>query len=269
MTLAPSSAGQPTPVVHGRGVIAVASGKGGVGKTWFAVTLAQALAECAQPVLLFDGDLGLANVDVQLGLIPERDLGQVVARRITLNQAAVPYPAGGFDIVAGASGSGGLASLTPPQLDGLASDLMRLTAAYRWTVLDLGAGVDYTVRSLAVRSQTCLVLTTDEPTALTDAYAFIKLLLQNSPSSRSRPPRIEIVVNLATSIVEGERTYNAIAKACAAFLKTTPELAGIIRRDERVRDAIRSQAPLLTRHPNSEAAADVRALVRRLTPRDK
>src|SRR6185312_15989217 len=95
----------------GRNVIAVASGKGGVGKTWFSITLTHTLARAGQRVLLFDGDLGLANVDIQLGLMPKYDLGSVVAGRLTLNQAAVSYKDGGFDIIAGRSGSGTLANI--------------------------------------------------------------------------------------------------------------------------------------------------------------
>ena len=256
---APTLAARPAQRAKGRNVIAVASGKGGVGKTWFSITLAHALARASQRVLLFDGDLGLANVDIQLGLMPKTDLGSVVAGRLTLNQAMVNYPEGGFDIIAGRSGSGSLANIPLSRLQLLADDLNSLAGAYDRVVLDLGAGVERTVRALAANAGTVLVVTTDEPTSLTDAYAFIKVTHMERPGTDMR-----VVVNMANSTREGERIYNTLLKACEGFLKMSPPLAGVIRRDLKVRESIRNQTPLLTRSPNSEAATDVEALVERL-----
>src|ERR687883_1011346 len=101
----------PVRVAAPENLIAIASGKGGVGKTWFAITLAHALARLGRRTLLFDGDLGLANVDVQLGITPRRDLAGVVAGHFALGEAAAPYPDGGFDIIAGRSGSGSLGTV--------------------------------------------------------------------------------------------------------------------------------------------------------------
>jgi len=126
-------------------------------------------------------------------------------------------------------------------------------------VLDLGAGIEHTVRQLAARAGICLVITNDEPTSMTDAYAFIKLMLMQKPKADLR-----LVINMATSVHEGERTYATLRKACESFLKTVPPLAGIVRRDPKVKEAIRHQSALLVRHPNSEAAVDVEALARRL-----
>ena len=108
--------------LRGHNVIAVASGKGGVGKTWFSITLTHALTKLGRNALLFDGDLGLANVDIQLGLMPKRDLGAVVDGRYSLQAAAERFPDGGFDIIAGRSGSGNLANLTVARLNELRND---------------------------------------------------------------------------------------------------------------------------------------------------
>ncbi len=247
---------------RGRNIMAVASGKGGVGKTWFAITLTHAFARRGRRALLFDGDLGLANVDIQLGLMPKHDLGSVVAGRLTLNQAMMRYEAGGFDVVAGRSGSGSLANIPLSRLQTLTEDLRITADAYDKTVLDLGAGVEKSIRALARCAGTILVVTTDEPTALTDAYAFIKISAAESPGAD-----IRIVVNAANSTREGERTYNTLLKACQGFLKISPPLAGVVRRDTRVREAIRNQTPILTRHPNAEAAIDVEAIAERLLAR--
>ncbi len=259
MTLVPDSPKLAPPLAQGgkgRNVIAVASGKGGVGKTWFSITLAHALAKANRKTLLFDGDLGLANVDIQLGLMPKTDLGSVVAGRMTLNQALVPYPEGRFDVIAGRSGSGTLANIPLSRLQLLGDDLILLAGSYDRVVVDLGAGVEKTVRLLTQNAGTILVVTTDEPTSLTDAYAFIKVTHLDRPGTDMR-----VVVNMANSTREGERIYNTLLKACEGFLKISPPLAGVIRRDLKVRDAIRNQTPILTRSPNSEAAQDVEAIV--------
>ncbi|OAN52336.1 cobyrinic acid a,c-diamide synthase [Paramagnetospirillum marisnigri] len=258
-TEAPMLAPRPPIRAKGRNVVAVASGKGGVGKTWFSITLSHALARAGQRVLLFDGDLGLANVDIQLGLMPKTDLGSVVAGRQTLNQALTPYPDGGFDIIAGRSGSGTLANIPLSRLQMLGEDLVLLAGNYDRVVVDLGAGVEKTTRNFSQQAGTIMVVTTDEPTSLTDAYAFIKVTHMERPGTDMR-----IVVNMANSTREGERIYNTLLKACEGFLKISPPLAGVIRRDLKVREAIRNQTPIMTRSPNAEAAADVEAIVERL-----
>ncbi|MEQ8388367.1 MAG: MinD/ParA family protein [Alphaproteobacteria bacterium] len=235
-----------------RNVYAIASGKGGVGKTWLSITLAQALAKKGLRVLLVDADLGLANVDIQLGLMMERTLNKVLAGKTTLRQAATFFETGEFHIIAGLSGSTSLANLPPVRLRTLARDLALLSQDYDIVLLDLGAGVDRTVQMLSQAARTCLVVTTDEPTALTDAYAFIKLGQAQHPLLETR-----IVVNMAKSVQEGQATYRTILRACEGFLKLSPPLAGIVRRDSHVTDSIRKQAPLITRFPTCAAATDV------------
>ena len=244
---------------RGRNMFAIASGKGGVGKTWFSITLAHALSKKRQRVLLFDGDLGLANLDIQLGLMPKQDLSNVISGRLTLNQVIVDFPEAGFDIIAGRSGSGGLANIASSRLQMVGDDLALLSANYDTVLMDLGAGIERTVRQLAHNAKTCIVLLTDEPTSLTDAYAFIKIMRADRPEIE-----IKIVTNVVNSTREGERTYNTLLKACQGFLKISPQLLGVIRRDTRVREAIRSQTPLLTRFPNCEAAHDVERIAENL-----
>lgn len=244
-------------------IVAVASGKGGVGKTWFAITLAHALARKGGRVLLFDGDLGLANVDIQLGLVPGADLGAVLAEAASL-QDAVQHHEGGFDILAGRSGSGDLASLNSATLARLRQILTSAAVLYQTVVLDLGAGLDAFVRQMARQSDLLIVVATDEPTSLTDAYAVLKLHKRDTQPDHT-PSEARIVINQAASIASGQRTYDTLARACQNFLGVTPKLAGIIRRDDHVRDAIRRQTLLLQRHPSSAAALDVCALADRVS----
>jgi len=238
---------------RGRNMIAIASGKGGVGKTWFSITLSHALTRLKEKVLLFDADFGLANVDIQLGLMARYDLGSVLTHKITLNQAVIKLPSPlGFDVIAGRSGSGSLANMPFAYVQSLNNDLLSLSSNYSKVIVDLGAGVEKPVRETARSCGKILVLCTDEPTSLTDAYAFIKVLVLEN-----RNIDIRIVINSANSIKEGEKTYETLRKACNGFLKISPPLAGIVRRDPRVREAIRHQTSLLVRYPNAEASEDV------------
>ena len=259
MTTRSSSTVHPASDNPGRKVITIASGKGGVGKTWFAITLAQALARTGGRILLFDGDFGLANIDIQLGLSVEHDLGDVLSGQVTLAQSVTRFKPGGFDIVAGRSGSGSLASLPPKRVAEIRDHVLALAKRYDWVLVDLSAGLDQPVRTLIAETGTCMVVTTPEPTALTDAYALIKVTAAVAPETDMR-----VVVNMAGSEHEGKQVYNTLRKACETFLNLSPPFAGVIRRDPMVPDSIRAQTPLLTRHPNADAAADIDAVVRTL-----
>lgn len=235
-------------------LIAVASGKGGVGKTWLCISLAHALAKKGRRVLLFDADLGLANVDIQLGLTPRHDLSAVLSGKVALWDAIVTHPEG-FHILPGRSGSGTLAGLSPATVDRVLALARSAADEYDLTLLDLGAGLEPPVRRMAAGADELLIVTTDEPTSLTDAYAVLKLHAQDAPKGAAR-----IVVNQAPSPTAGERTYATIRRAATTFLSLDPPLAGIVRRDGHVPESIRAQTPLLTRHPTSPAAHDIEQL---------
>jgi flagellar biosynthesis protein FlhG len=246
-----------------RKLITVASGKGGVGKTWVSATLTHALAREGRKSLLFDGDLGLANVDIQLGLMPTTDLGDVFRGKCALEDAVLPVMSESnrplFHVIAGKSGSGTFASLRPDAISALKSELVEVSFDYDDLILDLAAGIDNAVMGLAQHGGRVIVVVTPDPTSITDAYAFIKVLRM-----RHRDARISIIVNMAKDRHEGTRAYTTLSKATGNFLGFTPDLLGIIRRDRNVQDAIRHQSPMLTRHATSPAAEDVIAIARKL-----
>ncbi len=238
-------------------LIAVASGKGGVGKTWFSITLSHALARAGKKVLLFDGDLGLANVDVQLGMMAKRDLNDVIEGSLGLERVIETYAEGGFDVVAGRSGAGSLSALPAQRLNELVQQIRTIAPKYDAVIVDLGAGIDRTVRFVSAAADAAIVVATDEPTSLTDAYAFIKL-----SHAAGHGDNIRVVINMSADKKEGEGTYSTLLKACTKFLNLTPPLIGIIRQDKRVKEAIRAQTPYLTRSPNTDTATDIETIAR-------
>jgi len=251
--------------------IAVASGKGGVGKTWFAISLSQALAAEGERVLLVDGDLGLANVDVQLAMSPAHDLASVVAAKVSLMDAITAFSGGaanslrtsmGFDVLAGRSGSGALDSLSRHQVDSLCHRVIDAASNYDHVILDLAAGMNSHMKPFFARIGAALIIVTDDPTSITDAYAFIKFLAALYPDLD-----IRIVVNMADSETHAMKTFGAMKRACEHFLQFTPILAGYILRDKHVTMAIRAQAPLLSRFPQSTAATQVHTIAASLRPR--
>ena len=244
-------------------IIAVGSGKGGVGKTFMSITLASAFAQAGKKTLLVDGDLGLANVDVQLGIAPETDLAAVIAGWVELEDAVTPVDGGsgnkGFDVLPGRSGSGALAELTAEEVARLAAGLSALALQYDQVILDLGAGIEANCMRLARAADKVVMIITDEPTSMTDAYAFIKVL-------KGYAPNVEqvITINQCETRAAGQRTYEAVARACQTFLGFRPHLAGTVMRDDAVREAIRSQRTLISTDPASQPIQDTIAIAHSL-----
>lgn len=260
-----------------KNLIAVASGKGGVGKTWFSITLSQALAQKGQRVLLVDGDLGLANVDVQLSVTPVHDIAGVVAGKITLKESITPFKGGadsvsdagtngraqsGIDIIAGRSGSGALDRLSRIQIENLCRGFVSLSENYDFLVVDLAAGMNSHMAPLFRTVGKVVIVLTDDPTSITDAYAMIKFLHSQYPGLN-----IQLVVNMADNRAHAEKTYAAIQRACENFLQFRPQLAGFVPRDKHVTQAIRAQTALLERYPLCDAASQVLSIAERMHPR--
>jgi flagellar biosynthesis protein FlhG len=246
-------------------ITAIGSGKGGTGKTLVSLTLAQALARQGERVLLCDADLGLSNTAVHLGLADGGDLPGVLSGKCALEDAIVEVNGGatasGFDLLSAPAGSGALANLGAKTVMHLVA-ILRAARAYDRVVLDLGAGVDATTMSMAAAADDTIAILTPDPAALTDAYAFAKLLVR---ATRSRQP--EFVVNMAASEAEARRTSEAFRTTCRAFLKFEPCLLGMIPRDPHAAEAVRRQQPLHPNTPAARAIADIAGTLHvRVTP---
>lgn len=237
-------------------VIAVTGGKGGVGKTSVAVNLAASLADQGKRVLLLDGDLGLANVDVLLGLTPRHTLEHVLDGRCTLEEAIVKAP-GGFSVIPGASGVARMAELSTAEHLGLVQAFSHLTAGLDVLIVDTAAGIADSVRQFCQAAQNVVVVLRDEPASLTDSYALIKILHRTHGVRRFR-----VVANMSTSPGAGDALFRKLERVTSRFLDVVLDYAGEIPEDSFVRAAIRGQRSVVEAYPSSQAARAFSRLAR-------
>ncbi|TGK09869.1 MinD/ParA family protein [Leptospira fletcheri] len=229
-------------------IIAIASGKGGVGKSTISVNLAISMAKAGQKVLVFDGDLGLANVNVILGIIPKYNLYHVVKGHKSLKDIIIQAPEG-VDIIAGASGYSQLANLNDTQRNNLIKGFGDLDS-YDYMIIDTGAGISSNVIGLTLPADDVIVVTTPEPTAITDSYGLIKAIV-----SQSRDKNLKMVVNRVRSAIEGKKVADRVIDISGQFLEVRVENLGFIFQDDEVEKSIREQKPYIIHSPKSKAAA--------------
>ncbi len=238
--------------------LAVTSGKGGVGKTNIAANLAICLAQIRRRVVLMDADLGLGNLDVVMNLNSRFNLSHVLNGRKSLEEIIQPGPAG-IEIICGGSGIEDLANIHPFQRQRLVDEMDQLQHRADLIMFDTGAGIHSTVIAFCMAADHTLVVTTPEPSAMTDAYAMIKIL-----SGRKYQGRISLLVNMAETIAEGRKTYRQISEAAARFLTTAVYDAGVLCRDELIASAIRRREPVVLAYPRSSITEHFAAISARL-----
>lgn len=241
--------------------IAVASGKGGVGKTNLALNLGFALHELGQTLVLLDADLGLANLDVLLGLSPEKNLQDLLGDA-TAENVVVPLAKEGFVFLPSASGVAELVELDEDVRALLLGKLDALFRQYDFLLLDLGAGISPTVLSFAAMPQERIVVITPEPTSLTDSYALIKVLC-----TQHQVRNFQIIVNMAESDKEAKSAFNRLAQACERFLTLPISLLGVVHRDPMVTESVRHQVPFMKFAPTCQAAQDIREIAKKIMER--
>lgn len=239
--------------------LAIMSGKGGVGKTNLALNLGYALYRSGGSVMMMDCDLGLANLDVLLGLSPEKTLQDLLLPELRAEDIVVGLEAGGLDFLPAASGVPELVSMDEDMQDILYEKLNALFGAYQYLVLDLGAGISQTVLSFAAMAHLRVAVITPEPTSLTDCYALIKVLV-----TQYGVRDFHILVNMVGSGEEALQTYERLRSACLKFLNLAPAYLGHVRQDPAVPEAVRRQAPLFKLSPESPAGKDIQTVAGRL-----
>ncbi len=237
--------------------IAITSGKGGAGKSNIAANLAVALGRLGRSVMLMDADLGLANVDVLLGLKPAGDIGQVMRGERSLREILVEGPAG-IRIVPAASGIRHMAELSEAEHAGLIRAFSDLSSDLDVLIVDTAAGISDTVISFSRAVQELIVVVCDEPASITDAYALIKLLNREYGVSRFR-----ILANMTRSAQEGRNLYNKMCRVTDRYLDVMLSYIGSIPFDDNLRKAVRSQKPVVHAFPRSRSAQTLKNLAKK------
>jgi flagellar biosynthesis protein FlhG len=239
-------------------VIAVTSGKGGVGKTNVSVNLAAALAQNGKRVMLLDADLGLANVDVMLGLRPEYNLSHVLSGERTLEEILVDAP-GGFKVVPAASGVKNMIELGAREHVGLVQAFSELSTPVDVLLIDTAAGLSDGVITFTRAAQEVVVVVCDEPASITDAYALIKVLSRDYGHERFR-----ILANMARSIREGYELFGKIARVTDKFLTVSLDFLGTIPHDDLLRQAVQKQRAVVEIFPASRATQAFKKLAQKV-----
>jgi flagellar biosynthesis protein FlhG len=250
--------GKPAPRTATR-IIAVSSGKGGVGKTNIAINLALAYAQLGKRVVVMDADLGLANVNVVLGVIPRYNLYHLIRKQKTLREIVVDT-AYGIQIIAGASGFSKIANLSEDERKTFIGELAALANA-DVIVIDCAAGVSSNVISFVAAADDAIIVTTPEPTAITDAYGIIKII---ATEIENLDIGLKLVVNRVRSVVEGRRVAERVITIAGQFLNLKVDYLGFVYEDPVVHTAVARQKPFLVMDPRSKASACIRHLVGRL-----
>ncbi len=244
-------------------VVAIASGKGGVGKTTLAVNLAAAIAGRGKRVTLIDGDLGLANADLLCGVRPTRNIGDVLDGRCPLHDAIADTPHG-FRLLPGASGLARLASLGDSEVRALVGRFAAMDTMSDLVIIDCGAGIGAIVQAFMLAADRALVVTTPDPMAVTDAYALIKCLGTRRCLTSGRAARVSLLVNQATDADEARRIFLRVDGVCRRFLNLEIGGGAWVFEDERVRQEGRACRPFVESAPRCDATGCVKQVARQL-----
>jgi len=238
-------------------VIAVTSGKGGVGKTTVTVNIGTALAMAGKQVLLLDGDMSLANIDVLLGLTPKFNLSHVLEGRCTLEDTILRGPAG-LMVIPASSGLKKMAELSRTENAGIVHAMSDFKPPVDVLLVDTGAGIADTVLTLSAASQEIILVVTNDPASITDAYALIKVL-----SREHGVNRVQVLANQVANLGEARDLYAGLERVAEKFLNVTLGFLGAIPQDDWLKAAIRKQRPVVELYPSAPSALAFQAIAKR------
>ncbi|MCB0344660.1 MAG: MinD/ParA family protein [Bdellovibrionales bacterium] len=239
-------------------VIAVTSGKGGVGKTHTSVNLGLALTQQGKRVLLLDADLGLANINIMLGFEPAATLREVLTKEASIEDVIVSHDLG-FDIIPSGSGFPELSNLSEEERALLVEALDELGSNYDYMIVDTGAGIGSNVMYFCTAAEEIFVVVDCEPTSRTDAYALIKVLTNNHGVKN-----FSIIANRTPRGGDGKTTYGQLAAACDRFLNVSLKYLGSISDDSAVSEAVVAQRPFLELYPSTRASLDITKIAKKV-----
>ena len=239
-------------------VIAVSGGKGGVGKTNVSLNTSISLAKLGKRVLVLDADLGLANVDVMLGLRVKRNLSHVLSGECELDDIIIQGPAG-INLIPATSGTQSMVDLTPSEHAGLIRAFSDMRTKFDVLIVDTAAGISDMVLSFCRASQDVLLVVCDEPTSITDCYALMKLLSRDHGIFK-----FKVVANMVRSPREGQQLFAKLSKVSDRFLDVALELVAVIPFDENIRKSVRKQQAIVEAYPDSPASIGFKSLAKNL-----
>lgn len=242
--------------------LAVLSGKGGVGKSNLSLNLSLALTKQKQRVLLFDMDIGMGNIDILIGQTASYTMVDLLGKKLSIQQIIKKGPQN-LAYVAGGTGISSVFEWSPSDLAHLIQELNSLTNQYDYMIFDMGAGMSESVLKFLKAVDEMIVVTTPEPTSITDAYAAIKLAASYSVSAPVR-----LIINKTLSDKEGNETYERFNRAVQQFLNISISLLGIVPNDQAVQKAVNRQIPFLLQNPASKASISLIEMVNILIPQD-
>jgi len=241
-------------------VIAIASGKGGVGKTNFTVNLGIALSKQGKRVTIIDADLGLANVDVILGIIPKYTLSHIIRNEKSIEEIMIDGPHG-LKIISGGSGMLDLVNLNGDQIDSLIHTFDKLNEISDYILIDTGAGLNNSVLSFIKAASDVVVVITPDPTSITDAYALIKNISEEEK-------HINLVINRVESSKEGAEVFGKLERAAKKFLEIELNSLGYIYEDNNVKKSVRLQRAFSVEYPNSIATKGIELIAYNLVNKE-
>jgi len=239
-------------------VIAVSGGKGGVGKTNVSLNTSIALAQLGKSVLVLDADLGLANVDVMLGLRVQRNLSHVLSGECELDDIIIEGPAG-IKIIPATSGTQSMVDLTPAEHAGLIRAFSDMQTKFDVLVVDTAAGISDMVLSFCRASQDVMLVVCDEPTSITDCYALMKLLSRDHGIFK-----FKVIANMVRSPGEGQQLFGKLSKVSDRFLDVALDLVAVVPYDENIRKSVRKQKAIVEAFPDSPASKAFKNLAQRI-----
>ncbi len=240
-------------------VIAVASGKGGVGKTNMSINIAIAYAQLGKKVLVMDADLGLANVNVAMGIIPKYNLYHLIRQKKKMKDIIINTDFG-IQIVAGASGFSKIANLSDTEREHFIEEIGQMDAV-DVIVIDTSAGVSSNVLDFIAAADDAIIVTTPEPTAITDAYGIIKIIATEIDNMNLG---IKLIVNRVKSVTEGKKVSERVINIASQFLNLKVDYLGYVYDDPQVSQAILKQKPFIIVDPDSKASICIKHIVSRL-----
>jgi flagellar biosynthesis protein FlhG len=235
-------------------VIAITSGKGGAGKTNLSVNIGIALAQTGQRVAILDADMGLANVDILLGVYPKFNLSHVLTGEKTLTEIMLEGPAG-IKVIPGASGIQKMAELSATEQATMIRAFSEIDQNLDVLIVDTAAGISAGVVNFTRACQEIIVVVCDEPTSLTDAYAFVKLLNRDYKLSN-----FHVVANMVKTVEQGQALFQKLTKVTDHYLDVTLRFIGTVPYDENLRKSVQKQLPVVVGFPGSKASLAIKEI---------